>query len=147
MMLRLVREPSADGATLGVLFVNGRFECFVLEDTVREQAGQPVSTWKIAGRSAIPAGRYEVVVTMSARFGRRLPLLVDVPGFAGIRIHPGNTSEDTEGCLLPGRLRAAARVGESRVAFDNLFRQLEAALGRGERCWLSIESAREALAA
>lgn len=148
MTLRLIREPSADGATLGVLFVNGRFECFVLEDQIREPArafAQPwleveVQRWKVARKTAIPSGTYRVIVTESARFKRRLPLLVEVPGFSGIRIHPGNTIEDTEGCLLPGRLRAAARVGDSRVAFMALFEKIDAALVRGENVTISIEN-------
>lgn len=132
MTLRVVREPSVAGATLSVWFVNGHFECFGLEDQIREQEGQPVARWKVPRATAIPAGRYQVTITDSARFRRRLPLLHAVPGFSGIRIHPGNTIEDTEGCLLPGRLRAAQRVGESRIAFDRLFGKLEAALAAGE---------------
>jgi hypothetical protein len=132
--LRLVREPSADGATFGVLFVDGRFECFTIEDQVR-------SGPKVPGKTAIPAGRYQVVVTPSARFQRRLPLLVDVPGFSGIRIHPGNTINDTDGCLLPGTRieRTALAVRESRVAFQRLFAKLEAA--DGDQVWITIENA------
>ena len=102
MLLRLVREPSRDESTHGVLFVDGRFECFTLEDVVREVEGQPVTAWKVPRRTAIPAGRYRIDLTMSQRFGRILTILVDVPGFAGVRIHPGNTAVDTAGCILPG---------------------------------------------
>lgn len=141
MRLTLYREPSIADATLGVLFVDFHWECFVLEDQIREpleHRGLLVRDWKVAGNTAIPAGLYRIVITHSARFGRRLPLLEDVPGFSGIRIHPGNTIADTEGCLLPGRLRAAGRVGESRVAFDRLFAKLEAAIARGEEAWIAI---------
>jgi hypothetical protein len=137
--LRLVREPSFAGATLGVLFVDGRFECFVLEDVIRECAG-PVASWKVPGKTAIPSGRYRVIITQSARFRRRLPLLVGVPGFTGIRIHPGNTIEDTEGCLLPGRFRAAQRVGDSRLAFEALFLKIDQAAARGEAIWIDVEN-------
>lgn len=140
MTLRIVREPSIDGATLSVWFVNGHYECFGLEDQMRERSGTPVTSWKVAGQTAIPAGEYALVITPSARFKRRLPLLVDVPGFTGIRIHPGNTIADTEGCLLPGRLRAAARVGESRVACDRLVAKLEAAIARGESVSVRLEN-------
>lgn len=140
MNLRLVREPSQDGATLGVLFVNGAFECFVLEDPVREIPGKPVSEWKVYGATAIPSGRYQVVITHSARFKRRLPWLMNVPGFEGIRIHAGNRSKDTEGCLLPGRTRGPAFVGESRLAFNALYAQIDAAVERGESVWISIEN-------
>jgi len=126
--LRIVREPSRDGATLGVLFVDGHFECFTLEDQIRAQ--------KVPGQTAIPAGRYRVIVTPSYRFKRPLPLVVDVPGFAGVRIHPGNTIADTEGCVLVGRTRGEASIGESRKAFDALFPRIERATGD---IWLDIE--------
>lgn len=131
MTIRVVREPSIDGATLSVWFVDGHYECFGLEDAIRDH--------KVPGATAIPAGEYDVVVTVSARFQRPLPLLVDVPGFAGVRIHPGNTIADTEGCLLPGRIRAAQRVGESRAAFDRLFPKIEAALAKGEHVRIRLE--------
>jgi hypothetical protein len=139
MQLRLIREPSKDGATLGVLFVDGTFECFVLEDVLREQPGQPVSAWKVPGDTAIPAGRYRVDITQSPRFKRRLPLLAHVPGFEGIRIHPGNAPGDTEGCLLPGRVRGKGLVMESRLAFDILFHRLDTAT---DPVWIDIENPR-----
>lgn len=137
-----MREPTTDGATLSVWFVDGHFECFGLEDELREREGLEVEDWKVPGHTAIPAGRYLVVVTQSGRFGRRLPLLVNVPGFTGVRIHPGNTIADTEGCLLPGRIRAAARVGESRLAFNRLLSKVEAAAGRGEGVEMCLENPR-----
>ena len=76
--------------------------------------------WKVPGQTAIPAGRYSVCLTMSARFGRVLPLLVGVPGFSGIRIHTGNVIDDTEGCILVGRRRSGVRIAESRMAFRKL---------------------------
>jgi hypothetical protein len=130
--IRVVREPSIDGATLSVWFVDGHYECFGLEDELRDM--------KVPGATAIPAGEYAVVVTPSVRFRRPLPLLVDVPGFSGIRIHPGNTIEDTAGCLLPGRVRAAAGVGESRHAFDQLFQKVQVAIARGERVTCRLEN-------
>lgn len=136
--LRLLREPTIDGATLGVLFRDGVFECFTVEDAIREVSGQPVESWKVPGETAIPFGRYQVVITQSQRFGRRLPLLLNVPGFDGIRIHPGNTAQDSEGCILPGRVRGVASVLESRMAFTNLYEALRRETGE---TWLSIESA------
>ena len=79
------------------------------------------------GATAIPCGTYGVKLTHSPRFQRILPLLVDVPGFSGVRIHPGNTIADTEGCLLPGRIKHGESVKESRVAFHALLAKLEAA--------------------
>lgn len=137
MNLRLIREPTRDGATLGVLFKDGIFECFTLEDPIREIANQPVSAWKIPGDTAIPSGRYRIQVTLSQRFKRRLPLLCDVPGFSGVRIHTGNRSSDTEGCLLVGRGRGAGAVFESRMAFERLYAQIETAV---TPVWIVIET-------
>src|SRR3972149_10690167 len=95
MELLLQRKIFTDKSTIGELFVDGVFECFTLEDVVRDDE-------KIKKVTAIPDGIYTVLVTWSPRFKRQLPLLIDVPGFDGIRIHPGNTADDTEGCLLVG---------------------------------------------
>jgi len=142
MQLRLERTDFNLSCTVGRLFVDGDFECYTLEDCVREGP-------KIHGHTAIPAGNYQVIVTHSPRFHRRLPLLVDVPGFVGIRIHPGNTDADTEGCLLVGE--SVAVGGEallrSRAAFDPLLEKIEAAIEGGEDVWISVIAWEPALAA
>lgn len=118
MELVLQRQKSFAGATLGELSIDGVFLCWTLEDEVRDH--------KIPGKTAIPAGRYEIDVTMSPRFKRRLPLLKDVPHYTGVRIHSGNTSADTEGCILVGRtIVGAAVLGESRLALDDLLAKLK----------------------
>lgn len=116
MELRLVRRWLTPQATIGQLDLNGVFECYTLEDPVREE--------KIPGQSAIPAGRYEVIVTYSVRFAAMLPLLKNVPGFTGIRIHAGNTASDTEGCILVGQTREKDFIGQSRKALDRLMMKL-----------------------
>jgi hypothetical protein len=138
MLLQLERVQRDADVTIGALSVDGDFECWVCEDAVREVPGQPVSAWKVYAKTAIPVGTYTVLVTPSARFKRDLPLLDAVPGFAGIRIHPGNTAADTEGCLLPGEMRLAKSVGRSVVAFDRLFAKIRAAKARGERVVIEI---------
>lgn len=115
MRLRLIREPSVAGATLGSLYIDDVRVCETLEDELREQLLQPVEAWKIKGRTAIPAGRYRVVLTRSQRFGKVLPLLEDVPGFTGIRIHAGNVHADTEGCILVGLDRSDVEAAEPKV--------------------------------
>ena len=130
MEITLHREPSNAQSTLGRLDVDGIFECFTCEDIVR-----PV---KIKGETAIPAGCYQVVVTMSNRFKRELPLLLNVPDFEGVRIHTGNTAVDTEGCILVGQEMSRCNgVLNSRAAFSHLFSKIEEALQDGE-CWLTI---------
>jgi len=129
MKLRLERGVSAHAATIGELTVDGAFECYTCEDEVREV--------KIHGETAIPSGTYSVIITPSQRFKRDLPLLENVPNFEGIRIHPGNTSADTEGCILPGRTRTDRTVGESKVAFNALYEKIKTALDSGDT--VSIE--------
>ena len=140
MLLEVKREPSARGCTLGSLYVDGEFECFTLEDVVREIPEEAVETWKIPGDTAIPSGTYEVIVNMSARFGKLLPLLLKVPGFEGVRIHSGNIAADTEGCILVGARKADAAVLESRAAFRPLLAKIQAAVARGEAVRVRISN-------
>lgn len=132
MLLKLVRAEKNSRATIGKLYVNGQWECFTLEDTVRP-AGE-----KIYGETAIPVGKYRVTVNYSNRFKRLLPLLHNVPQFEGVRIHPGNHPEDTEGCILVGRSKGSNVVHESQLAFKSLFPKIQAALANGENVWLEI---------
>ncbi len=132
MKLTLNRSPSDAACTIGQLFVDGHAECFTLEDVVREVPGEPVARWKIFGETAIPRGTYSVIINFSPHFGRNLPLLVNVPGFDGVRIHPGNVAANTEGCILVGLDRLSDSIGRSRLAFDPLFAKIEAAVARGE---------------
>ena len=146
MLLSIIRQPSQRGATLSTWYVDGQRQCYGIEDVVRGQA-EP----KVFGQTAIPAGTYRVLLTMSARFQRVLPLLIDLPGHVtrfgtrpigecGVRIHPGNTAADTEGCLLPGSAFGAdgASVTASRVAFDQLFAKMQAAHAAGAPITLTI---------
>lgn len=132
MELKLVREIFTDESTTGSLYVNGKFECYTLEDKVR-----PV---KVKGLTAIFPGHYEVVVTFSARFKKMLPLLLNVPQFDGVRIHPGNTAKDTEGCILVGTGRQADKITGSQMAFAKLFDALASAAQR-EKIFLEIVAA------
>ncbi|BBL69753.1 DUF5675 family protein [Methylogaea oryzae] len=133
MELRLLRKTGTDASTVGELYVDGQFQCYTLEPVVR-----PL---KIQGRTAIPAGRYQVIVNFSQRFQRDLPLLLDVPDFDGIRIHTGNTAKDTEGCILVGQSKAENYIGASRAAFAELFPKLQAALAAGQAVHIDIVAA------
>ena len=120
MNIRVLRKTFTEESTIGELSVNGKFECFTLEDKVRAV--------KVFGKTAIPAGIYEVTITFSEKFRKQLPLLMNVPNFAGIRIHPGNKATDTEGCILVGTTKGKDFVGNSRVAFKALFEKIQKAL-------------------
>jgi hypothetical protein len=126
--LRLLRTKFLPETTLGELYVNDEFECYTCEDVYRDLEVEA----KVPGRTAIPEGVYSVVITMSQRFRVRMPLLLDVPHFAGIRIHTGNTHLNTEGCILVGRQLLPAGVGQSRLAYEALFAKLEDALNAAE---------------
>jgi hypothetical protein len=82
---------------------------------------------KIKAETAIPKGSYKVIINESNRFKRLLPLLLNVPDFEGVRIHSGNSNHDTEGCILVGQTRNKNYIGQSRKAFDKLFKKMQAA--------------------
>lgn len=132
MQMRLTRTVFSPKSTRGELSVDGAFECFTLEDVVR-----PPNV-KVKGATAIPAGTYQVIIDVSARFGRLMPHLLLVPNFSGVRIHAGNTDKDTEGCILVGRRHGDDWIGESRLAFDALYMKLADATHRSERIDIEI---------
>lgn len=119
MKLILTRDTLKDDCTLGTLEAGGK-TFYTCEDAVRDE--------KIAGMTAIPYGEYGVELTFSPRFKKVLPLLIDVPNFAGVRIHAGNTAADTEGCILIGKTRWPNGVGESRAAMAELMGILDEAV-------------------
>lgn len=125
--------------TVGELSEDGVRACYTLEDAVRERIGVPVAAWKIKGLTAIPAGDYVIEITHSQRFGRLMPQVMNVPGFTGVRIHSGNNSLDTDGCILVGNDWGGGDwIGNSRVAYNTLFAKLLAAHKRGEKITISI---------
>jgi hypothetical protein len=119
MVITIKRLYKTDTSVIGELLVNGVWECFTLEDAER-----PV---KIKGETAIPKGTYRVIINESNRFKRLLPLLIDVPNFEGVRIHSGNSNHDTEGCILVGQTRNKNYIGQSRKAFEKLFKKMQVA--------------------
>jgi hypothetical protein len=148
MEIKIVRKWKTDSSTLSVLWVDGNIGGFVLEDADRAlsdgQTEAQIRAKKIAGQTAIPAGRYRIENTYSNRWRGRLPLLVGVKGFTGIRIHPGNTVENTEGCLLPGMAwyhdGSAYKLLRSVAAFEPLHKKISEAAARGEEIWIEIQA-------
>lgn len=134
MKLLLNRIQLDDDVTLGELMVDGLFQCYICEDTMRLEKGEA----KVHGKTCIPVGTYQVYITMSNRFKRMLPLLMNVPQFEGIRIHPGNTALDTEGCLLPGQVRLEKGVGRSRLAFEALYARINDARMRMQTVTIEV---------
>lgn len=118
-------------STISKVAINGVFFGYCIEDPVR-----PV---KKPGETAIPYGFYPVIINHSERFKRDMPLLLNVPNFQGVRIHAGNTAEQTEGCLLVGFDRGNNVIGRSKAAFDALFERIKLALDSGDKVYCSIE--------
>ena len=130
MKLLLKRLHKTENSTIGELYVNGKFECYTLEDVERKE--------KIYAKTAIPKGTYKVIMNMSNRFKKMMPLLLNVPNFEGVRIHTGNYAKDTEGCILLGKTRGVDFIGNSRKATAEFYTKLEAALKVG-KVTLTIE--------
>lgn len=144
MQLTLKRESRTDTTTIGRLWVNDEKQpqCYVLEDKDRGLSQtdtlKTIAERKVYGKTAIPAGKYEVVITYSERFKQYLPLLLGVPGFAGIRLHWGNDASASLGCLIIGTAKVNDNyVSGSRVAFAALFKRLKA-VERKEKIWITI---------
>jgi len=129
MILELKRNIFTDDSTIGELSIDGVFICYTLEDKVRDI--------KIKNVTAIPYGKYEVAITFSNRFQHYMPLLINVPGFEGIRIHSGNKSADTEGCILVGSSKSLNFIGSSRATYKSLFAKMKT-ISKKEKIFINI---------
>jgi len=125
------RKMFSDLSTIGELSFDNEKLCYTLEDTVRKDG------IKIYGKTAIPSGKYEIAINYSEKFKKQLPLLLNVPNFEGVRIHSGNTPEDSFGCLLVGKGHGVDVVTDSRTAFNELFAKIEEAL-KSRKVFISI---------
>lgn len=134
MLLELNRIAKKPLYTIGRLFVDGKYFCDTLEDRCRDLDKEG----KVMHETAIPGGTYEVIVNVSVRFKRKLPLLLDVPYFTGIRIHRGNTDKDTSGCILVGENKQSGRVINSTFYELKLTEILEKTMLSGERIIIKI---------
>ena len=127
MKIKVKRRYLGEKYTIGSLFIDGEYFCDTLEDPVRDINRNGTfdgDEKKVYGETAIPYGTYAVILSMSPRFGRILPLLLDVSHFEGIRIHAGNTEKDTLGCILVGENKVKGKVINSRVWEKNLMERL-----------------------
>lgn len=143
MEILVARVRFYDNRTIGQVYIDGELFCFSLEDKVREVAGQPVEQWKIKGETAIPQGKYKVVLENSPKFGADTMTLLNVPGFKYIRIHAGNTEKDTEGCIILGyKLTETGTIvpGTTRTMVNELKGKVRKALDRKEDVWITISN-------
>lgn len=152
MKLKLERRFPRDRYTIGKLYIDGKYFCDTLEDTDRgltsSMSDAQIRGMKIKGETAIPTGRYLVdMKTVSPKYslrrqydfcGARVPRLCNVPGYAGILIHIGNTAKDTEGCILVGENKEKGKVLNSTATFRKLYPILRAADERGESITIEV---------
>ena len=138
MELKLKRKHYGKTFTEGKLFINNGFECYTVEDADRhlENGGT-----KIQNKTAIPKGRYKVTISFSMRFEKFLIEVSDVKDFSGIRIHSGNSSKDTDGCIIVGSVNDRNDddwVSGSRLAYEQLHKKVKDALSKKEEVWLEV---------
>lgn len=133
MKITVKRRWFTAKTTIGEMWIDGKFECFTLEDLDRGPGAA-----KVFGQTAIPEGVYGVIINFSPHFGMDMPLLENVPGFQGVRIHSGNVAADTEGCILVGQTRGVDRIDHSRDAFHAFFPKLQAAISAGQTVELTV---------
>ena len=135
MELKLDRKYKKQNYTIGDLYVNGQWFCNTIEDKVRILNSFED---KVYGETAIPEGRYKVLVTYSPKFKRYLPELINTPFFKNIRIHSGNTEKDSEGCIIVGENKVKGKVVNSKATLDRLMNILLPASQRGEEIFITI---------
>ncbi len=117
MMLTVIRQTYTPKSTIGILYIDGVFQCYT-EEPPSPSGDNPQKPY------CIPVGTYQVKMLMSPHFGISTPHILDVPGFEDIEIHNGNYPRDTHGCTLVGQTRGADFVGESISALDILLPKL-----------------------
>lgn len=129
MEIKLVRIAFKETYTIGKLYVDGKYVCDTIEDKDRgldnSMTSNEILKRKVKGQTAIPTGHYNIDITYSPKYKRMMPLLLDVKGFSGIRIHSGNTAKDTEGCLIVGKNKQVGMVLESRDTYQRLFEMMQ----------------------
>ena len=129
MRLTLKRIANRKDYCIGKLYINGKYFCDTLEDVDRglddSMSEDDIKQIKIKGQTAIPCGIYTVLLTYSPKYKKVMPLINNVKGYSGIRIHSGNSSKDTEGCLLVGKNTVVGRLTDSRNTFNALFKRLQ----------------------
>ena len=132
MEIEVIRRHFKESYTIGRMFLDKEYFCETLEDPIRDLKDlnhdgdfNDPGEGKIYGETAIPCGRYQVIVSYSPKFKRRLPELLKVPGFEGIRIHAGTNAKHTEGCILIGENKQRGRLINSPYYVTSLIQRLE----------------------
>lgn len=128
MRITLIRIANRPTYCIGKLYIDGKYFCDTIEDTDRglddKMSEEEILKYKIKSETAIPTGIYQITITYSPKYKKNMPLINNVKGYSGIRIHSGNTSKDTEGCLIVGKNKEVGKVLESRVTYNALYKRL-----------------------
>ena len=138
MEIKVIRNILTSEYTVGHLYIDDEYICDTIEDRCRKIEKKED---KIYGVTAIPCGRYPVVLDYSKKYSKLMPHILDVPYFEGIRIHSGNSDEDSLGCLIVGEYVpgvAGGWVANSRIAYSKVFDKLKQASDKGERIFITI---------
>ena len=142
MELKLIRKYRKTDYTIGILYVNNKYFCEILEDTDRglkdSMSLEEIKKIKIKDQTCIPYGKYQILMTYSPKYKKIMPLVNNVKGFEGIRIHSGNTNKDTSGCLLPGFNKIKGQVINSRETFNKLYSLIQTAINNKENVTIEI---------
>ena len=141
MKLRLERKYFKEAYTIGNLYINGSFFSNTLEDKnrdVNKNGKFDNGETKVYEETCIPFGTYKIILTMSPKFKRELPRLLNVPSFEGVLIHRGNTAKDSAGCILVGENKAVGKVLNSTPYEERLVKMMKTAISRGEEITIEI---------
>lgn len=139
MELKIIRKFKKSNYTIGNLFIDNKYFCDTLEDKDRSltdsMSVSDIKAIKVYGKTAIPSGTYKVDLnTVSPKFKNKswaipyngkIPRLLNVKGFDGVLIHPGNTHEDTYGCILVGYNKSVGKVINSTATFHELMKAIK----------------------
>ncbi len=135
MEIIITRIAKKADYTIGVMNINGRKVCDTLEPHCIDWSKDK----KVKGKTAIPEGRYRVKMSMSRKFGKHMPYLMDVPNFNGVMIHQGNTPKNTQGCIIVGYNTIRGLVLKSRQAMEIIEEYLDTAIETKQEIWCVIK--------
>lgn len=143
MELLLKRIAKRNTYTIGYLYADDVKVCDTIEDKDRgltdNMSVEQIKQKKVYGETAIPTGTYTVTYTYSTRFKKYMPLINNVKGFDGIRIHSGNTAKDTLGCIIVGENKVVGKVINSRNTCDKVYKLIKNALDKGDKVTITIK--------
>ena len=145
MKIEVKRIAKRSTYTIGKMYIDGNYFCDTLEDVDRginqKDSLDTIKKIKVAGATAIPTGTYTLVLSYSNRFKKVMPEILNVPNFSGIRIHCGNSSKDTEGCLLVGKWDGKTEnwISDSKNSYNKLYPLLEEAFNKKENITITIK--------